>query len=155
MRPGVALGIDHGSVRIGIARSDPDGLLAVPVETVQAKDAPYRRISEIIAEYAATRIYVGDPISLKGEVGAAATAARSFAIRIQREHPELPVRLVDERLSTVDSQRGMQQAGRNTRKSRSVIDQAAAVTILQGALDAQRHSGGLAGTPLERSGDEK
>ncbi|MDA9912992.1 Holliday junction resolvase RuvX [Candidatus Nanopelagicales bacterium] len=155
MRPGVALGLDHGSVRIGVARSDPDGLLAVPVETVQAQDTPHQRISQIIAEYDATRIYVGDPISLKGEVGPAAQAARSFAHRIQRDHPALPVRMVDERLSTVGSQRGMHQAGRNTRKSRSVIDQAAAVTILQGALDAQRNSGGLAGTPLDRSGDDK
>jgi putative Holliday junction resolvase len=155
MGTGVVLGIDYGSVRIGVARSDPDGLLAVPVETVSAQDSPENRISAIIAEYEVQRIYVGDPISLAGKVGAAATAARDFAARLQSEHSAVDVHLVDERLSTVISNRNMAAAGRNTRKSRSVIDQAAAVTILQGALDLQRRTGAPAGTIVERLGETK
>ncbi|KQO64723.1 Holliday junction resolvase RuvX [Curtobacterium sp. Leaf261] len=146
MRTGRRIGVDVGRARIGIAVCDRDGLLATPVETVQRDDdRDLVRILAIAGEYEALEAVVGLPISLSGGDTPSTQDAREFAARIA-EH--LPVRLVDERLSTVSAQRGMQQAGRNTKKSRAVIDQAAAVIILQHALDRERAGGTPPGIAL-------
>lgn len=146
IRSGRRLGVDVGRARIGIAVCDRDGLLATPVETVR-RDAPsdLQRILEIADEYDALELVVGLPLSMSGGDTPSTDDARAFAARIAEHRP---VRLVDERLSTVTAQRGLHQAGKNTKKSRSVIDQAAAVIILQHALDHERSAGAPPGTTL-------
>jgi putative Holliday junction resolvase len=149
-RVGRRLGIDVGRARIGVAVCDRDGLLATPVETVRRDDdQDLVRIVAIAAEYEVIEVVVGLPLSMSGGDTASTEDARDFAARIATGLPEgASVRLVDERLSTVSAQRGLHQAGRNTRKSRSVIDQAAAVIILQHALDRERAGGTPPGAAL-------
>ena len=154
-RQGVRLGIDVGTVRVGVARSDASGLLAVPVETIDrglGDEATVRRIGELVAEHGAIEVLVGHPLSLNGTAGPAAAAASDFAARIASELPDTPVRLVDERLTTVSAQRNLQAAGRTHRGARSVIDQEAAVIVVQHALDRERASGSPAGTTVRRHG---
>ena len=137
MRQGVRLGVDVGRVRVGVARSDRDGLLATPVETIQRVDLDgvVRRIGELATELDVVELVVGLPLSLSGGDTASTQDAREVAAAMAAV---APVRLVDERLSTVTAQAGMRQAGRSTRRQKAVIDQAAAVVILQHALDAER-----------------
>ncbi|MEY9927712.1 putative Holliday junction resolvase [Catenulispora sp. GP43] len=144
MRRGVRLGVDVGTVRIGVASCDRDGLLATPVETVKAEPrrASLDRLAALAAEYEAFEIVVGLPRSLSGGEGPAAAKIRGYARDLARRlGPELPVRLVDERLSTVTATQGLRASGVKAKKGRSVVDQAAAVVILQNALDAERMSG--------------
>ncbi|WP_144717889.1 Holliday junction resolvase RuvX [Agrococcus jejuensis] len=137
MRQGVRLGVDVGRVRVGVARSDRDGLLATPVETIQRVDVDgvVRRIGELVGELDVVELVVGLPLSLSGGDTASTQDARDVAAALASV---APVRLVDERLSTVTAQSAMRQAGRSTRRQKAVIDQAAAVVILQHALDAER-----------------
>lgn len=140
---GRRIGIDVGSVRIGVASSDPDGILATPVETVpRAKSgrgprpAPdIARIADIVREYEAVEVIVGLPRTLRGENGSAATIARRFAGQLRGEIAPIPIRLSDERLTTVSASRALRDSGVRARGQRQVIDQAAAVSILQGWLD--------------------
>ncbi|MEV0946569.1 Holliday junction resolvase RuvX [Rhodococcus sp. NPDC049939] len=138
---GRRIGIDVGSVRIGVASSDPDGILATPVETVprskeRGTDSPdIRRIAEIVEEYEAVEVVVGLPRTLRGERGKAASIAIAFAKRLRRAVDPIPVRMADERLSTVTAARALRESGVSTKGQRPVIDQAAAVAILQGWLD--------------------
>jgi putative Holliday junction resolvase len=141
MRRGARLGVDVGAVRIGVARSDPDGLLATPVETVASGPDAVRRVVELGAEIGAVEIVVGLPRSLSGAEGAAAAAARAFAEPLAAAAQPVPVRLVDERLSTVSATAALRGSGVPGRKQRAVVDQAAAVVILQSALDAERAGG--------------
>jgi putative Holliday junction resolvase len=143
-RRGVRLGVDVGTVRIGVASCDRDGLLATPVETVKAEPrrASLDRLAALAAEYEAFEIVVGLPRSLSGGEGPAAVKIRAYARDLTRRlGPGLPVRLVDERLSTVTATQGLRASGVKAKKGRSVVDQAAAVVILQNALDAERMSG--------------
>lgn len=134
---GRRLGIDVGSVRVGVAVSDPDGILATPVETVpRAGDgADLRRIAAIIAEYEAVEVIVGLPQTLRGEHGRAAALASAFAESLRDAIAPIPVRLSDERLTTVAATRALRDSGVRAKGQRRVIDQAAAVSILQGWLD--------------------
>lgn len=146
IRSGRRLGVDVGRARIGVAVCDRDGLLATPVETVRRDDATdVRRIADLADEYDVLEIVVGLPLSMSGGDTPSTADAREFAARLAEHRP---VRLVDERLSTVTAQRGLHQAGRNTKKSRAVIDQAAAVIILQHALDHERASSAPPGATL-------
>ncbi|MDH5277905.1 MAG: Holliday junction resolvase RuvX [Actinomycetota bacterium] len=147
MRPGVRLGVDPGRVRIGVAVSDADGLLATPLATVPAGAGQWQRLAELAAQTAAVEIVVGMPLLLSGAEGQAARDARDFGGRLA-ERTGLPVRLVDERLSTVEASRSLRGAGRTARSSRNVVDQAAAVVLLQAALDAERSSGRPAGVEV-------
>jgi len=155
MRRGVRLGVDVGSVRVGLAVSDPDGVLATPVETL-ARDttssagAPtdQRRIADEAAERQALEVLVGLPRSLSGGEGPAAKAARAYATALA-QLLDVPVRLVDERLSTVAAHRSLREAGMKGRKQRAVVDQVAAVVLLQNALDHERHTGQPPGVPLQ------
>jgi putative holliday junction resolvase len=147
MRRGVRLGVDVGRARVGVSRSDPDGLLAVPVETVARDEGSVRRIGEIAAEYDALEILVGLPTSLRGGDTASTTDAREFAAELATASGR-PVRLVDERLSTVTAHDALRRSGRSQRRSRSIVDQVAAVVLLQQALDVERSSGNPAGTAV-------
>jgi putative Holliday junction resolvase len=144
MRPGVRLGVDVGSVRIGIAVSDPSGFLATPVETVprDIRDhADIRRIAELAREHGVVEVVVGLPLSLSGARHAAAKLATEFATELAAAVAPLGVRMVDERMSTVSAHGQLQAAGQRSKARRGVVDQAAAVIILQTALDAERVSG--------------
>jgi putative Holliday junction resolvase len=140
MREGVRLGIDVGRARVGVASCDREGLIATPVETVPRDDASITRIAALVAEYRPIEVVVGLPLSLSGADTASTTDARDFASELAASGAT-PVRLVDERLSTVSAQRALRDSGRGTRGSRPVIDQVAAVIILQNALDSERTAG--------------
>ncbi len=137
MRPGVRLGVDVGTARIGVARSDPHGMLATPVETVPRGDGDVARILEIARDVDAIELLVGLPLALSGRETASTGDARGFAERLAAA-ASVPVRLVDERLSTVSANSALRASGRTARNSRSVVDQVAAVIILQHALDFER-----------------
>lgn len=141
---GIRLGIDVGSVRVGVARSDPDGILAVPEVTLPRDDHTTERIGALVEDYTAAIVYVGLPLGLDGTVGAAGAAAQEFAATLAARL-DIPVHLVDERLSTVSAQRSLQAAGKTTRESRAYVDQAAAVIILESALSRERADGTRAG----------
>lgn len=141
MRSGVRLALDWGKARIGVAACDRDGILAYPVETVPAGDQALRRIGELVAEYEPIELVLGLPRTLAGTESFAADAIRQTAALLTAVVPTVPVRLVDERLSTRTASARLSSAGRNTRRQRSVIDQAAAVAILEGALDHERATG--------------
>lgn len=137
MRPGVRIGVDVGTARIGVARSDPHGVLATPIETVKRGPGDLGRIADLAVEHAAVEIIVGLPIALSGRETASTGDAREFAGRLARVQGA-PVRLVDERLSTVSANSALRASGRNAKNSRLVVDQVAAVIILQHALDFER-----------------
>ncbi|MFT3662506.1 MAG: Holliday junction resolvase RuvX [Gordonia sp. (in: high G+C Gram-positive bacteria)] len=140
---GRRLGIDVGSVRVGVASCDPDGILATPVETVQrtADDADVRRVADIAAEYEAVQVVVGLPRTLRNTEGAAVEAARAFGSQVAAAIAPVPVIYHDERLTTVTAAGALRASGKKGKAARAVIDQAAAVAILQGWLDAQRSGG--------------
>ena len=137
MDRGVRLGVDVGTVRVGVAACDPDGVMAFPVATVARSATAVAEVAVLAAERDAIEIFVGLPLKLSGQEGPSAADARVFATELA-ERAGLPVRLVDERMSTVSASRNMREAGRNAKSQRSVIDQAAAVVILDTALDAAR-----------------
>ncbi|GGV68289.1 Holliday junction resolvase RuvX [Streptomyces thermoviolaceus] len=151
MRRGRRLAIDVGDARIGVASCDPDGILATPVETVPGRDVPaaHRRLVQLVEEYEPIEVVVGLPRSLKGGEGPAAAKARAFAGDLAKAIAPVPVRLVDERMTTVTASQGLRASGVNARKGRSVIDQAAAVVILQQALESERVSGRAPGEGVE------
>lgn len=139
-RRGVRLGVDVGKARVGVARCDRDGLLAVPVETVPRTDAAAARIGELAAEYDAFEILVGLPIGLSGQETASTADARDFAHAVHAIAGR-PVRMVDERLSTVSAHAALRSSGRSQRSSRSIVDQVAAVVLLQQAIDVEKSTG--------------
>jgi putative Holliday junction resolvase len=149
MRGGVRLGIDVGTVRIGVARSDAHGMLATPVETVARGSGDRQRLLEIASELAVMEIVIGLPLALSGRETASTEDARTFAEALARQTP-IPVRLVDERLSTVSANAAVRSSGRTQRQSRPVIDQVAAVIILQHALDHERSGHSLPGSIVLR-----
>ena len=142
MTRGRRLGIDVGAVRVGVAVCDPDGLLATPLVTVP-RDADggsdLRAIAELVAEHEVVGVIVGLPRTLAGRDGPAAQAAMAFADAL-RGVLDVPVELSDERLTTVVATRQLRERGVKGRKQRAVVDQAAAVAILQGWLDAHPRS---------------
>ena len=144
-RRGVRVGIDVGAVRIGVARSDPDGILATPVTTVTraaaSGDEPPSDISEIkeiVATLEAVEVIVGIPVSLSGSERQAAAVTREYAGRLAKAIDPVPIRFADERMSTVVATRRLRERGVRGRRQRAVVDQAAAVEILQSWLDTQR-----------------
>ena len=141
---GVRLAVDVGKARVGVARSDPDGLLAVPVETVPRKGEPIARIAALADEYEAIEIIVGLPLNLHGQDTPSTTDAREFAARLAAASTS-PVRMIDERLSTVSAHNALRESGRSQRSSRSMVDQVAAVVFLQHALDIEKRTGQPAG----------
>ncbi|HLS04270.1 MAG TPA: Holliday junction resolvase RuvX [Actinomycetales bacterium] len=151
------LAIDVGAVRVGVAASDPDGILATPVETVARDannpDAAIVRVAEIAAEREAKTIFIGLPRTLKGQEGAAAQSARDFA-RALVQRVNVTVKLVDERLTTVVAHQALHQSGRKMKSHRSVIDQQAAVEILRHSLDVERSTGRVPGITVSQNDAE-
>ncbi len=141
MTRGRRIGVDVGSVRIGVAVCDPDGILATPVETVRRTPdgtGDIDRIAAIVAEYEAVGVVVGLPKTLRNEAGAAAQAAQEFGDRLADRIAPVSVECHDERLTTVTATQALRASGVKAKSSRGVIDQAAAVAILQGWLDTRK-----------------
>ncbi|MGQ4536296.1 Holliday junction resolvase RuvX [Dermabacteraceae bacterium P13264] len=144
----VRIGVDVGAARVGVARSDPDGMLATPIATFPRVSA-VGQVADAAVEENAGVIIVGLPRSLNGSLGKAASAVCEFCEELADELRELeyecPIRLVDERLTTVSAHQALHAAGRKERRHRSVVDQVAAVMILQTALDTERATGRVCG----------
>ncbi|HEY0902577.1 MAG TPA: Holliday junction resolvase RuvX [Marmoricola sp.] len=153
-RPGVRLGIDPGDARIGVASSDAHLILATPVETVARGQGDLDRIATLAAEAGAEVVYLGLPRSLSGGEGPAAGRVREFARHLATRLAPRELRLVDERLSTVTAESVLRDRGKKGRKRRAVVDQAAAVVILQGAIDTERVAGAPVGE-LVRPDEQK
>lgn len=146
MRAGTRLAVDVGSVRIGVARSDASGTLAVPEVTLDARRDWLPQLRALVEENDPLEIVVGLPVSLDGREHAAAARVHEVVRSIQQAVPGVPIRLVDERMTTTIAHTQMREAGVTTRKGRSYVDQAAAVIMLQEALDVERSSGNAPGT---------
>lgn len=131
------IGVDVGTVRVGVAASDPDGIMAFPVATVRRSETAVAEVAAVVAEREATEVVVGLPRHLSGSEGASAGDARGFAQALA-ELVRVPVRLFDERLSTASASRLMREAGKSAKRQRDSIDAASAVVILEAALDAAR-----------------
>lgn len=137
-----ALGIDHGDARIGLAIADELGMLAHPLETIHLKQVadPVAHIAAIVAREKVGQIVLGLPRNMDGSYGPATEKVRAFADRLKAACA-CPIKLWDERLSSVAAQRSLHEAGRTVKSSREIIDQVAAQIILQGWLDAQAMQG--------------
>jgi putative holliday junction resolvase len=132
-----ALGIDHGDARIGLAMSDDLNMMAHPLSTLQVKEGdPIKAIAAVVERERIGNIVLGIPRNMDGTYGPAAEKVRAFAVKLRAAVP-CPVHTWDERMSTQAAQRALHEAGRNAKNSRAVIDQVAAVHILQGWLDSQ------------------
>lgn len=143
---GRRLGVDVGSVRVGVAISDPSGVLATPLVTLrrdECESSDLRALAELVAEYEVVEVVVGLPRTLAGREGVAAEAVRHYASALAALLT-VPIQLSDERLTTVVASRILSERGVRGRKQRAVVDQAAAVAILQSWLDLRRASGGAA-----------
>jgi len=139
-RIGVWLGVDVGTVRVGVARSDPDGLIASPVTTLardKKNDADLDALTGLVIEQGAAGVVVGLPVTLAAREGQSADIARKYARELASRIAPIPVELVDERLSTVSAERTLASQGIRGKARRAVIDQAAAVVLLQHWLDSR------------------
>ncbi|WP_323958530.1 Holliday junction resolvase RuvX [Arthrobacter sp. JZ12] len=152
---GVKIGVDVGMARVGVAACDRDGLVATPVRTL-SRDLKKNRdlflLVRNIQDLEAVEIFVGLPRNLSGTESASTTMAREYAQALvgalDAAGLDLPVRLIDERLTSVSAHRSLRQAGLNSREHRKVVDQVAAVAILQHAIDMQRNLERDVGEPV-------
>jgi putative Holliday junction resolvase len=142
------VGVDVGDVRIGVAVCDPDGMLATPLESVSAGPDAIARLAVIVAEHEPLECVVGLPLSRSGREGPAAVKVRAFATALRDAIAPVPVRVFDERMSTMTADGQLRESGRSGRGKRAIIDQVAATVILQGALDAERTRGTAPGQIL-------
>lgn len=145
MRHGVRMGVDVGAVRVGVALSDPGGILATPLVTLRRDvdgDSDIVELVRLIGEHEVFEIVVGLPRTLAGNRGPAALAAEEYAARLASRATPVPVKLADERLTTVIASRTLAGRGVRGKRQRAVVDQAAAVAILQSWLDAERSAEG-------------
>ena len=157
LRRGVRLGVDVGTVRVGVSRCDPEGILTVPVETVLrcADWSDIDRICSLIDSFDAREVIVGLPRHLKGSEGVSAKGARKYARRIKAARPHVRVALVDERMSSHQAHARLRQSGIAERNHRPIIDQVAAQIILECALDEERMSGRAPGIEITMEGNDR
>jgi len=138
MQSGRRIAFDYGDVRIGVAVSDRDSILASPLTTLTNGDAKlFAKIQELITEYEPIAIYVGEPMNMSGDSSSSANKARNFADRLIAEF-SIPVRMIDERLSTVSATKSLRLSGINAKSARSKVDMAAAVAILEQAIALEK-----------------
>jgi putative holliday junction resolvase len=135
------LAVDVGSVRIGVARCDRDGLLASPLTVVRRGSGDLDALADLARDSEAIEVLAGLPRSLSGKEGPAARAARMFAAALASRVKPLPVRLVDERFTTTSAHEALRRGGKDSRARREIVDAAAAAVLLQAALDAERGTG--------------
>jgi putative Holliday junction resolvase len=139
VRAGVRLAVDVGSVRVGVARSDPGGVLASPLTVLRSSPDAVDELGALAV--GAIEVIVGLPTSLSGREGPAAAGARSFAADLAERLAPVPVRLVDERFTTTEAHDALRRSGKDSRARRQVVDAAAAAVLLQTTLDAERATG--------------
>jgi putative Holliday junction resolvase len=149
------VGIDIGSVRIGVARSDPDGVLASPLDTIRRGAGDLAELARIVADNRAVEIVVGLAVGLRGSEGKAAADGRAFAAALAERLAPVPVRLVDERFTTVLAHAALRQSGQDSRTRRTSVDKSAAAVVLQGALDTERATGEPAGHLVVAGGEQQ
>ena len=138
MLRGRRIAFDYGDVRIGVAVSDPDSILCSPLTTLQAADKRLdANITQLLQEHEPVQIFVGRPALLSGNDGVASEKALAFAERI-RNLTHVSVEMIDERMSTVSAARNLRDSGKNAKESKSSIDMAAAVAILEFALEIEK-----------------
>jgi putative Holliday junction resolvase len=138
MLVGRRIAFDYGDVRIGVAICDRDAILASPLTTLQSKDQKlFAQISDLVSEYEPIALYVGEPLNLSGESSSSADKARSFAEQLH-EAFQIPVTMIDERLSTVSATSAMRDSGVSAKEARTRIDMAAAVAILEQAIRLEK-----------------
>lgn len=132
------LAIDYGQARIGLAATDPIGIAAHPIETIEvARTNPFQRIATIVAERGVKQIIVGLPLRLDGREGTSADRVRAFVVDLQESVPDVPLEFADERLSTTAASEKLRKAGKSARQQKGIIDQAAALEILNDWLQEQ------------------
>ena len=152
LRPGVRIAVDVGSARVGVAATDATATLASPV-TVLRRDVRRQRdldeLADLVHERAAVDVVVGLPRTLRGQESASTADARDYAAQLAVRIAPVPVRLLDERLTTVSASQQLRAAGRDTRAARSAVDAAAAVVLLEAALDYERNTGAPAGEQVQ------
>ncbi len=138
MQRGRRIAFDYGDVRIGVAVSDPDSILSSPLTTLRATDKNLSsQISQMIAEIEPVAIYVGHPALLSGDDGVATVKATEF-VSLLHTITQVPIELIDERMSTISAARNLREAGRSAKESKDAIDMAAAVAILEFAIDIEK-----------------
>jgi putative holliday junction resolvase len=145
VRSGVRLAVDPGSVRIGVARSDPSGVLASPLTVLRRDKRALDALASLAAAEDAMEILVGLPTSLSGREGPAAAAAKQFAADLAVRVAPLPVRLVDERFTTTTAHDALRAGGHDSRARRQTVDSAAAAVLLEAALESERRTGRVPG----------
>jgi putative Holliday junction resolvase len=152
LRPGVRIAVDVGSARVGVAATDATATLASPVTVLRRDVRDLRDLHELaalVSARAAIEVVVGLPRTLAGLDSASTTDARAYAAALAAEVAPVPVRLLDERLTTVSASAQLRAAGRDSRAARPVIDAAAAVVLLEAALDRERNTGAPAGEQVQ------
>ncbi|MDY5584549.1 MAG: Holliday junction resolvase RuvX [Arcanobacterium sp.] len=149
MRKGVRIGVDVGQVRVGIAKSDSDGLMATPVGTFYREKNDFSAVFRLVKQLSVIEIIVGLPKNMDGSEGKSAIMARRWARKISRKLPEISVRLIDERLTSVSAHRLLQEAGRKEIDHRDIVDQVAAVLILEQALELEKKTGEIPGYKVD------
>jgi len=148
VRSGVRLAVDPGTVRIGVARSDPRGVLATPLTVVRRGKGDLDALASLAATEEAMEILVGLPRSLSGREGPASASARKFAADLAARVAPLPVRLIDERFTTSTAHEALRAGGHDSRNRRQTVDSAAAAVLLESALEAERRTGAAPGQLL-------
>src|ERR1700744_1614307 len=152
VRRGVRLAVDVGSVRVGVARSDPDGVLASPLEVIRHGRDDLDRLADLTTAHEALEVIVGLPTTLAGRQGQAAAAARQVATDLAGRIAPVPVRLFDARVPTPTAHAALPQGGKNARARRNLVDAAAAAVLLQAALDSERATGNPPGELVPNGG---
>jgi len=138
MQRGRRIAFDYGDVRIGVAVSDPDSILSSPLTTLKATDKNLSsQILQIITEIEPVTIYVGRPSLLSGNDRVTTAKATEF-VSLLRTITQVPIELIDERMSTISAARNLREAGRSAKESKDAIDMAAAVAILEFAIDIEK-----------------
>ena len=138
MQRGRRIAFDYGDVRIGVAVSDPDSILSYPFTTLKTADKNLTsEIVQLLADIEPVAIYVGRPSLLSGNDGAATDKVVRF-VSLLATITSVPVQLIDERMSTISAARNLREAGRNAKESKNAIDMAAAVAILDFAIEIER-----------------
>lgn len=146
MQNGRRMAFDYGDVRIGVAVSDPSGLLSTPLENILNSDtSKLESIRALILEHEPIYLAVGSPLHLSGQTSAKGESVQIFCKEISAL-TQTPIYLIDERLTTVSAARSIKETGKNTRDAKSIIDGFAAAAILDSALNQER----LHGAPMVR-----
>jgi putative Holliday junction resolvase len=149
VRKGVRFALDYGDVRIGVAKSDVDAVFALPVVTLKNDNNIIKELKNIIDSDTCLEIYIGLPKHLSGEIGTSAQKALKFAQQISLSFPTTSIRMIDERLTTTSASSRLHESGINTRQQKSVIDQAAAIELLEVAMEYEKRTNQLPGQDLK------